>query len=195
MRNVIMHISMTVDGFVAGPNGEMDWLALDPESWAADVERMKEKIDTVLLGRVNYEGFGGYWPTVADNPASGAADVTFSKWLDAVPKVVFSTTLDKADWQNSRLVKGDLMEEVQKLKQQPGKDIMIMNSTSIGQQLMRAGLVDEYWLWVNPAIIGAGRPLFENIHDRINLQLVEIKPHASGSFFLRYWRAGKEEEN
>lgn len=195
MRNVIMHIDMTVDGFVAGPNGEMDWLALDPESWGADVERMKEKIDTVLLGRVNYEGFDGYWPTVADNPASSEADIAFSKWLDAIPKVVFSTTLDKADWQNSRLVKGNLEEEVQKLKQQPGKDILIMNSTSIGQQLMRAGLVDEYWLWVNPAIIGNGRPLFENIHDRINLQLVEVQPHASGSFFLRYQLAGKEEEN
>jgi dihydrofolate reductase len=173
----------------------MDWLALDPESWAAGVERMKKSFDTILLGRANYEGFGGYWPAVADDPASTETDVAFSKWLDATSKVVFSTTLDKAEWQNSRLVQGNLEAEVQKLKQQTGKDILIMNSTSIGQQLMRAGLVDGYWLWVNPAIIGSGRPLFENINDRINLQLVEVQPHSSGSFFLRYRQAVKGKEN
>jgi dihydrofolate reductase len=189
-----MHVNMTLDGFVAGPNGEMDWLAIDQESWAADVERMKKSTDAVLLGRANYEGFGGYWPTVAQNPASTETDIVFSRWLDETPKFVFSTTLEKAEWQNSRLIPDNIEEEVRKLKQQPGRDILIMNSTSIGQQLMRAGLVDEYWLWVHPAVIGKGKPLFQNIGQRINLELVETKVHKGGSLFLRYQLAGKDTE-
>jgi dihydrofolate reductase len=109
--------------------------------------------------------------------------VAFSRWLDDVPKVVFSRTLKQAEWQNSRLAVGDLAEEISRLKAQPGKDALIMNSASIAQECLWLGLLDEYWLNVHPVAIGHGRPLFE---DRVDLKLLESRVFESGQVFLRY---------
>jgi dihydrofolate reductase len=140
-------------------------------------------IDTVLLGRKNYQGFGGYWPTVVNNPASTETDIKFSRWLDDVPKVVFSKTLEKAEWKNSRLVKDDLVGEVTKLKKQLGKNILIMSSSSIAQECMRHGLIDEYWLGIHPVTLGKGLPLFK---ERVKLNLLDSRVFNSGHVYLHY---------
>jgi dihydrofolate reductase len=182
MRKVIMQIELTLDGFYAGPNEEFDWFTLDPEAWQFSFGLLSQ-IDSVLLGRKNYEGFASYWPTVATNPEASETDLAFSRWLDAVPKVVFSKTLDKVEWKNSRLIKDNLAEEVAKLKAQPGKDILIMNSASVAQACIQHGLLDEYWLTMHPVTLGSGLALFK---DRVNLKLLSTKVFDSGQVFVHY---------
>jgi dihydrofolate reductase len=182
MRKLIMQLELTLDGFYAGPNEEFDWFTLDQEAWQARVEQFGT-IDTVLLGRKNYLGFGHYWPKVVNNPASTEIDIKFSRWLDNIPKVVFSKTLEKAEWKNSRLVKSDLAEEVSRLKKQSGKDILIMSSSSIAQECMKHDLINEYWLNIHPVTLGKGLPLFK---ERVNLKLLDSKVFNSGKVYLHY---------
>lgn len=182
MRKLIMQLGLTLDGFYAGPNEEFDWFVLDHELWKRRVEQFST-IDTVLLGRKNYQGFHGFWPAMANNPAATETDVKFSRWLDEVPKVVFSKTLEQAEWQNSRLVKDNLAEEVSRLKKQKGKDILIMSSSSIAQECMKHELIDEYWLTIHPVTLGSGRPLFK---QRVNLKLLDSRVFNSGQVFLHY---------
>ncbi|GMA14243.1 dihydrofolate reductase (plasmid) [Deinococcus metallilatus] len=182
MSRIVAQMELTLDGYMTGPNGEMDWFSLDPDVWQLRVSKY-ESIGTVLLGRRNYEGFAGFWPLMATNPAASPTDVTFSRWLDAVPKVVFSHTLQGAPWQNSRLAEGDLAGELAKLKQQNGKDVLIMSSASLIQQGQHLGLLDELWLNVHPVTLGEGRRLFT---ERMNLELLESRVFDSGQVFLHY---------
>jgi dihydrofolate reductase len=182
MKNLIMQLELTLDGFYAGPNEEFDWFSLDPELWKMRVEQFST-VDTVLLGRKNYVGFGHYWPKVVNNPASTETDIKFSRWLDDIPKVVFSKTLEKAQWKNSRLVNDDLAGEVSRLKNQAGKDILIMSSTSIAQECMKHDLIDEYWLNIHPVTLGSGLPLFR---ERVNLKLLDSRTFDSGKVYLHY---------
>jgi dihydrofolate reductase len=136
-----------------------------------------------LLGRKVYESFYKYWPAQANNPSASDTDANFSRWLEEIPKIVFSTMLDKADWKNSRLVKDDLIGEVSKLKQQAGKDILILHSSSIAQECVKHGLLDEYWLNIHPVALGSGLPLFK---ERVNLKLLDSKVFDSGQVYLHY---------
>jgi dihydrofolate reductase len=182
MRKLIMQLELTLDGFYAGPNEEFDWFRLDQDLWNMRVEQFNQ-IDTVLLGRKNYQGFGGYWPTVVNNPSATETDIKFSRWLDEIPKVVFSKTLEKVEWNNSRLVKDDLAGEVSRLKQQAGKDILIMSSSSIAQACMKHDLIDEYWLGIHPVTLGKGLPLFK---ERVILKLLDSRTFDSGEVYLHY---------
>jgi dihydrofolate reductase len=182
MRKLIMQMELTLDGFYAGPKEEFDWFTLDQEAWQRRVDQLST-IDTVLLGRKNYLGFGSYWPTVVNNPASTETDIKFSRWLDDIPKVVFSKTLEKAEWKNSRLVKDNLAGEISRLKQQSGKDILIMNSVSVAQECAKHDLIDEYWLTIHPLTLGKGLPLFK---ERVSLKLLDSKVFSSGQVFLHY---------
>lgn len=187
MRKVILHINMSVDGFTAGPTGELDWVVIDPESWGDIVTKLHDT-DTVLLGRLNYEGFYGYWPHVATYPHSTPIDIEYSRWLDATPKVVFSRTLEKTDWKNSRLAQKDTATEIAQLKQQSGKDIVIMNSTTLAQSLMQLDLIDEFWLTVHPAVVGNGKQLFDGTKEKLPLKLLESKSYPTGPIYLHYAR-------
>jgi dihydrofolate reductase len=182
MRKLIMVLELTLDGFYAGPNEELDWFTLDQALWKMKFE-LFNTVDTVLLGRKNYLGFMGYWPAVVNNPAATETDVKFSRWLDKVPKIVFSKTLEKAEWKNSRLVRSNPTKEVAKLKRQTGKDILIMSSSSIAQECMRHDLLDEYWLTIHPVALGRGLPFFK---DRVNLTLLTSKVFDSGPVFLHH---------
>ena len=176
-----MQLELTLDGFYGGPNGEMDWFTLDPAAWQHRNDLFRSRIDTVLLGRKNYEGFYGYWSPMEHNLDASDIDRAFSKWLNEVPKVVFSSTLAKAEWQNSSLAQGSIEDAITALKAQPGNDLLIMNSVSVAQAGSR--LIDEYWLNVHPVDIGEGLSLFE---ERAELELVESKTFDSGQVFLRY---------
>src|SRR5258708_23875943 len=173
MRKVIVTMWVTLDGFIAGPNNEMNWVTdLYDEAMGQYEDDIVSSADTLLLGRVTYESFAGAWPKVPENPSASKGEVEYAHKLNAMRKIVFSRTLEKAEWNNSRLVKDNIAEEVAKLKQEPGKDIMIYGSASIVQTLMNHGLIDEYQLLVHPVVLGSGKPLFKNINDRINLKII-----------------------
>jgi dihydrofolate reductase len=140
----------------------------------------------VLVGRVNYEGFLGYWPKVKDDPKASPGDVEISRWLDGVPKIVFSRTLREVTWQNARLAKGSAAEEVAALKRAPGKDIILQNSTRLAHSLLAADLIDELHLLVAPVVLGAGRALFTGLPRRIDLGPAEVARSDDGAMVLRY---------
>jgi len=188
MRNVVLWIGMSFDGFTSGANERLDWLvphATSPEAMSI-FRRLRERCDTVLLGRLNYEGFLGYWPKVKDDPKAGPDDVAISRWLDDVPKVVFSRTLHEVKWKNARLARGDAITEVAALKREPGKDIIIQNSTRLAQSLLAAGLVDELQIMVAPVVLGNGRALFSGLPHQIDLGPAELTRFDDGTFRVRY---------
>jgi dihydrofolate reductase len=183
MRKIKLWIGMSFDGFTADANEKLDWLA--PHAPSADghelFTHLRRNADTVLVGRVNYEGFHQYWPKVQQDPAAPAHDVAISRWLDDVQKVVFSTTLREVTWKNARLARGTIEEEVGALKRAPGGDILIQNSTRLTQSLLARDLVDEIHVVVAPVAIGAGRALFANVGKKIDLEIVSTKRFASGA--------------
>ena len=188
MRKVVLWVGMSLDGFTSGPNENLDWLvplATTPEPQAF-FRKLRQRIDTILVGRVNYEGFHGYWPAVQNDPKASADDRDISRWLDEVPKIVFSRTLREVTWKNARLAKRSAADEVAALKRAPGKDIIIQNSTRLAQSLLAAGLVDELQMTVAPVAVGAGRALFSGLPQRIDLGLAEQIRFEDGTLFVRY---------
>jgi dihydrofolate reductase len=191
MRKVIVTMWVTLDGFIAGPNGEMDWVMVDDEMGKYE-DDIVSSADTLILGRVTYESFAGAWPHVPENPSASKGEIEYAHKLNAMAKLVFSKTLDKAEWNNSKLMREVLPEEVEKMKQEPGKDMVIYGSASIVQTLTNLGLIDEYQLLVHPVVLGSGKPLFKNIKDRVNLKLVETRTFHSGVVLLNYSPDKKE---
>ncbi len=192
MRKLIVTMWVTLDGYIAGPNGELDWVT---SGYDKDMGQYEDAIvsasDTLLLGRVTYESFAGSWPKVPDNPDVSEEERAYARKLNAMRKVVFSKSLPSADWNNSTLVREIVPEEIEKLKQEDGKDMLIYGSASVVRELTNLGLIDEYQLLVHPVILGGGKPLFSDIHDKVPLRLAEAKQHqASGVLLLRYERAG-----
>ncbi len=181
MRKIIVSNYVTLDGFFAGPNGEIDWFVWDTETAKYSKELLKS-IDTILFGRVTYELMASYWPT-ASPPAE---DPVIIDAMNNLPKIVFSKTLDKVAWKNSRLVKGNIAEEISQLKQEPGKDMVIYGSGSIVSTLAQRGLIDDYRIFVNPVVLGSGKPLFKGLNDRLNLKLLKTKTFDCGVVLLHY---------
>jgi|SRR5579872_757003 len=180
MRNLIVSNMMSLDGFFAGPNGELEWHVVDPEFFAYAAELLRS-VDTILFGRLTYEVMVAYWPSA---PRDEIADK-----MNGLAKVVFSRTLKKVDWNNTRLAQGNLMDEVSNLKRLPGKHIVIFGSANIASPLLEAGLVDEYRVGVNPVLLGRGKPLFAGIQKRVSLKLLEAKKLGSGVILLKYGKA------
>src|SRR5512139_4081061 len=162
MKKVIMLNRISLDGYFAGPNGEIDWFIHDPAVDEAAHEMMQA--DTLLLGRVTYQMFESYWPHVLSDPTAPAEARKTADELNRMSKVVFSKTLDEVTWVNTKFVRDAIPEEVRQLKQGAGADIAIFGSGSIVQQLAVDGLIDEYLIIVTPVVLGAGRPLFKDIN-------------------------------
>ena len=171
----------TVDGYYEGLNQEFDFWTTDEEFNDFSVEQLDE-VDTLLFGRVTYEGMAAYWPT----PAAEEDDPRIAARMNAISKIVVSRTVDKADWANTRLIKDDVPEELTRLKEQPGKDIAIFGSSDLTVSLLEQGLVDEVRIMVNPVAIGAGKSLFRTADQRINLKLLKSRPFRSGNVLLYY---------
>ena len=188
MRDVVLWVGISLDGFTSGENERLDWLvphATQPEAHEV-FQRLRERADTILLGRVNYEGFLGYWPQVKDDPNASPNDKAISRWLDDTEKVVFSRTLRDVTWNKARLAQRNAAAEVAALKRDAGKDIIIQNSTRLSQTLLAAGLVDELALVVAPVALGKGRALFTGLPGQIELERVELKPVKDGTIVVRY---------
>lgn len=172
---------ISIDGFFAGPNEEIDWFIHDPEVDEATHEIMHP--DTTLLGRVTYQMFESYWPQVAKDPNAPEEARMIADELNQMTKVVFSKTLKEVTWENSKLVNGDVAEEARKLKQGDGADIVIFGSGTIVQQLAGQGLIDEYLILVTPVILGTGKLLFRDV-KKFNLNPLAAREFSSGNVLL-----------
>lgn len=185
MRNVIFLIHVSLDGFVAGTNGEMDWIVYNDEieKYSHDLH---ETTDTAIYGRVTYEMMNAYWPTVLDNPGSTAGELAHGQWYKDATKIVVSKSLDSISGENRVLISDNIAEEIQKMKQQSGKDMWLLGSPTLAQTFMKLDLIDEYRINVNPVILGSGKPLFAELQDTLKLNLIESKTFAGGVVALRY---------
>jgi dihydrofolate reductase len=186
MRKIKLQMQLSIDGFVCGPNGEMDWMIWEWDdvlkNYAGDLTR---SADTFLMGRNTGEGMAVYWPTVAGNPESKEEDKWMADKLNNLPKVVFSKTVTSINWTNAR-VSNDIVEEVRELKKEPGKDIMLYGGAKLVSSFIRENLIDEYHLFINPAIIGKGKTIFGNLKEKMNLKLVKATPSTTGIVILHY---------
>ena len=187
MRKLKLQMQVTVDGFVAGLNGEMDWM-----TWNWDDELQKyvtdltAPVDCILLGRKTAEGFIPYWEKVAANPQDPSHP--FGKIMNDTSRVVFSKTLKKSDWNNSVVANGELAEEINKLKNQKGKDIIVYGGCTFVSSLIKAGLIDEYNLFVNPVAIGNGMTIFRSLEEKMNLKMERSVSFSCGIVLLCYTR-------
>jgi dihydrofolate reductase len=185
MRKVIFLVHVSLDGFTAGPNGEMEWITSADDAWE-NVLALQDRADTALFGRVNFEGFEAYWASEAAQQSTSKGEKEHAQWLSSADKIVFSKTLEKVDWSGTRIIKDNLAREINKLKQQPGKDMILFGGAEIASAFMREGLIDEYIVNVNPIILGQGKNLFQDLRDKINLKLVNSKVSKSGVAMLHY---------
>jgi dihydrofolate reductase len=187
MRKLIVSMNVTLDGFMAGPNCELDWHF---QSWTKEMaESQCEQLshaDTILLGGVTYSAMARYWPAVGNDLSFPREDIAFADMMNSYNKVVFSKSLTGLQWNNSRLLKGTLRKEIQELKAQHGKDIIIYGSGKLVSSLIRFGLIDQYVLWMHPVVLGKGKPLFGNLQDKLNLELVKQHQFSSGVVMLYY---------
>lgn len=186
MRKVIYSFSVSLDGYIEGPDGGIDWASPDEELHRHFNETERE-VGAAFYGRRLYENMSGFWPTAAENPSASPQEIEYAGIWKHMPKIVFSKTLDRVGW-NSELLRGGIAEKVAAMKAQPGKN-MSVGGASLASAFMNLGLIDEFRLYVHPVILGSGKPMFQGVERRIDLRLVETTTFGSGVVLLRYERA------
>jgi dihydrofolate reductase len=184
VRKVIYSMTVSLDGFIADPNGEIDWSAPSDELHRFHNERVKE-LGAHFLGRRLYETML-YWETADQDPAAGETELEFARIWQALPRIVFSTTLDHVEG-NARLAGDSVEEEVARLKAEPGKDLAV-GGAGLAATFARLGLIDEYQLFVSPVVLGGGTPYFPPLDHRVDLELIETRSFGSRIEYLRYRR-------
>jgi dihydrofolate reductase len=196
-RRVIGNISLSLDGRVNGPGGDYDmgWIARHAVTDAPRdlMVRMTETATTVLLGRKNYEGFGGFWPTVAKDESADPRDRAFAQWLDSAEKIAFSSTLKDAPWGNSRIADGDPGRVTKELRDQDGGDIVVLASKSVITALLQAGELDRLTITLCPEVAGGGDRLFEDGIPASSWSLTDMTTTESGAMCLVYDRIRDEQ--
>ncbi|HEY6388779.1 MAG TPA: dihydrofolate reductase family protein [Candidatus Acidoferrum sp.] len=182
MRKLIVFNMVSLDGFFVDGKGDMSWAHKHDAEWNAFVSGNATGSGVLVLGRKTYELMASYWPT----PMALQNSPVVAKGMNDMPKIVFSRTLDKASWNNTKLLHGDLASEVRKLKHASGPDMVILGSGSIVSQLARQNLIDEYQLALSPIVLGKGRTLFETVKDKLNLKLTTSRTFGNGTVFVCY---------
>ena len=192
MRKIISFMHISLDGFVAGPNGEMDWIKVDEEIFDY-VGKQISKGDTALYGRVTYQMMESYWPTAGDKPTATKHDIEHSQWYSKVHKVVLSKTMKdeglpagQASLTDITIISDNLSDRLNEIKQQAGEDILVFGSPTATHSLIQLNLIDGYWLFVNPIILGRGIPLFADIKEKIKLNLLTTRQFTCGVTELNY---------
>lgn len=183
MRKVKLSMQMTINGYVAGPNGENDWMTWNPDDEFMEfINSHFDSSDTLLLGRKMADGFIKHW----ENAAEKNSDIPFAKKIVDTPKVVFTKTLDESTWSNTTLAKGNLAEEIAGLKKQNGKDIAVVGGAGFVSSLIKEGLIDEYHLIVNPTAIGSGMTIFNSLDRMQRFSPIESKLYSGGKTVISY---------
>lgn len=185
MRKVIFQMMVSLDGFIEGPKQDLSWHLVDDEfnKYAID---LLHSIDTIIFGRIAYELFESFWPAAMTDPSTTPDNLDIANQMNDMHKIVFSKTMEKVEWKNSKLIQQLVPEEITKMKQQEGKDMVIFGGAGIAQSFMRHELIDEYRIMVNPIILGKGKPLFEDMTHRMNLKLMKTRTFNSGVVMLVY---------
>ena len=181
-----MHISL--DGFVAGPKGELDWVKVDEEIFAHVGKRIRGG-DTALYGRVTYQMMESYWPTAADKPNATTHDIEHSKWYSQVHKLVLSKTISDGARANTTIISDNISDKINSIRQSSdgsNEDILLFGSPTATHSLIKQNLIDGYWLFVNPVILGQGIPLFVDVKEKTKLQLLSTQVFSSGVVELNY---------
>lgn len=181
MRKIILFNMITLDGFFAGPQGEIDWHQVDEEFNRFAIEQTGAA-GGLIFGRATYELMASYWPT----SAALADDPQVAEIMNSKPKFVVSRTLKQPAWQNTRLISANLAEEMHQLKQQAGNDLFVFGSANLAAGLINHGLIDEFRLMVNPVLLGSGRPLFQNLSQPQSLKFISSRPFQNGNVLLTY---------
>lgn len=186
MRKLKLHVEISIDGCIAGPNNEMDWIDFSWNDKLREYEDgLHEPVDTILLGRKMTGEFISYWSDVLKRPED--KEYSFAKKMIDTPKIVFTKTLNKSEWPNTEIATGDLKEEITKLKsQEGGGDIIVYGGASFDSSLIKENLIDEYYLFVNPVVIGDGKTIFKDLKEIRKLSLVESIAFESGKVLLHY---------
>lgn len=185
MRKIVSFVHVSLDGFVASANGGLDWIIVDEEIFDYVEQRIRET-DTALYGRITYQMMESYWPTAADQPTATRHDIEHSRWYKKATKIVLSRTMKGDNLPNTKIISSNLTGAITKLKQGAGTDILMFGSPTATHSLMAENLIDEYWLFINPILLGQGIPLFKGIKDRTSLKLVTSKTFSSGVVCLQY---------
>jgi dihydrofolate reductase len=186
MRRIKLQIQLSLDGFVSGPQGEMNWLVWDWDNVLKNyVALLTDSADTFLMGRATGEGMAVYWPTVPANPESKEEEKWMAEKLNNSPKIIFSRTVTHINWTNAR-VANDIVEEVKELKKEPGKDIILYGGAEIVSSFICENLIDEYHLFINPVIIGEGKTIFKNVRETMGLKLVNTIQSNTGIVILQF---------
>ncbi|MEJ2901063.1 dihydrofolate reductase family protein [Pedobacter panaciterrae] len=185
MRKIILLMHVSLDGFVAGPSGAMDWIRVSEEMFDT-VGKLTDNADAALYGRKTYQMMDSYWPTAADQPNASKHDIEHSQWYKKVEKLVISNSLKDTNAANTRFIGNDVASEIKQIKGQPGGTILMIGSPSTYHELAAHNLVDEFWLFLNPILIGTGIPLFNNINHKIDLKLLQTNSLPSGVIGLHY---------
>lgn len=187
MRKIKLQMQVSVDGFVCGPNGEMDWTVWN---WDDDLKNYVKELmapaDSFIIGRVLYEGMSMYWPSTESNPDTDEETRTAARAFNSMPKHVFSKTLSEANWNNAIIESGDLDETINVLKSQEGGDILLYGGVSMVSSFIQHNLIDEYHLFINPTAIGKGRSIFGDLTEKLGLQLVKSQAFSCGIVVVCY---------
>ena len=182
MKKLVVYNTVSLDGYFTDSNGDMSWAhKADPE-WQTFVSENASGGGELVFGRITYELMASFWPT----PLAAQSNPIVAQRMNSLPKVVFSRTLAKASWNNTRLISGDLAAEVRKLKRETGPDLVIMGSGSIVAQLAEAGLIDEYQIVAGPIVLGKGRTLFEGVKTKLQLKLKNSRAFGNGNVMQCY---------
>src|SRR5258705_7016200 len=186
MRKLKLHMNMSLDGYVARLNGELDWMTWDQDDKLIEfIHSLIDSSDTILLGRKMTDGFVNHWENVVNNKPD-SPDFSLAKKIVDIPKVVFTKTLDKSPWNNTTLAKGNLAEEIANLKKQPGKDILVFGGAGFVSSLIKEGLIDEYHLIVNPTAMGNGLTIFNSLDSIQKFSPIQAKLYKGGKTVLSY---------
>jgi dihydrofolate reductase len=179
MRKLKLQVQMTIDGYISGPTGEMDWLTFNwDDALKRYVTELTEPVDCIVLGRKLAQGFIPHW---ASHP-----EIEGAEKINSTAKVVFTKTLEKSEWENTVLAKGDIVDEITALKQQDGKDIIVYGGATFVSSLIKHRLIDEFHLFINPAAIGNGKAIFNELDGKQNLTLVKSTAFGGGIVVLHY---------
>lgn len=185
MRKLVSFMHVSLDGFVAGLNGELDWIKVDNEIFDYAGHRTNVA-NTALYGRYTYEIMEAYWPTAADKPNASKHDIEHSTWYKKVEKIVLSRSMKDKKLPGTKIISDNISKEINQLKQAPGTEIIMFGSPSSTNFLTQEGLIDEFWFFVNPILLGQGIPFFKDLKQKTKLKLIKSHAFSSGVVCLHY---------
>jgi dihydrofolate reductase len=185
MRKIVLFLHLSLDGYSATKEGGLEWIPYNA-AFEQYAEKIVASVGSALYGRNTFELMKGYWHPMINDPSLSAHDRQHAEWIETIEKIVFSTTLTSEDWNNTKILSSNILEEVTKLKEQPGKDLVIFGSPTLATSLMELGLIDEFYFTISPVVLGEGKTFLRNIHEKVTLELLSSDTIEGGIITAHY---------